>query len=141
MHPMMKRILGFSTAAVATLGAGWGWGAAGRWDTARALRSAELRNVLREGRAAVLDARLDIYNVNFGDASRHLEEARAAVNAAAVRLQQMGRGAEAAQLDPALAHISEAQRLAGQLNQDANAQAASAAHAIGDVLTTADATP
>lgn len=30
---------------------------------------------LLEGRAALLDARLDIYSVNFGDASRHFEAA------------------------------------------------------------------
>jgi hypothetical protein len=39
---------------------------------------AELRDGLLEGRAAVLEARLDIYSVNFGEASRHLEAARSA---------------------------------------------------------------
>ena len=73
---MMKRVLGIAVALLVALGAGWVWGAWGRSDTHRALRIAELRNGLLEGRAAVLDARLDIYSVNFGEASRHLETAR-----------------------------------------------------------------
>ena len=39
-----------------------------------------------------------------------------------------------ARLEPALARIDEAQRMAGQLNQDANALAADAAKLINDVL-------
>jgi hypothetical protein len=76
---MMKRILGIGVALVVALGAGWVWGASGRSDLNRALRIAELRDGLLEGRAAVLDARLDIYSVNFGEASRHLEAARSAL--------------------------------------------------------------
>ena len=57
---MMKRGLGIAVALVVALGAGWVWGAWGRSDTNRALRIAELRNGLLEGRAAALDARLDI---------------------------------------------------------------------------------
>ena len=53
------------------------WGASGRSDITRALQIAELRDGLREGRAAMLDARLDIYSVNFGEASRHFEAAGA----------------------------------------------------------------
>jgi hypothetical protein len=56
---MMKRVLAIGVALLVALGAGWVWGASGRSDLTRALRIAELRDGLLEGRAAVLDARLD----------------------------------------------------------------------------------
>jgi len=42
----------------------------------RALQTSELRGELLGARAATLDARVAIYSVNFGEASRHLEDAR-----------------------------------------------------------------
>ena len=134
---MMKRILGVGVALLIALGAGWAWGTSGRSELTRALRIAELRDGLLEGRAAVLDARLDIYSVNFGEASRHLEAARSALRAAEPRLNSLGRQADTKALELALAKIDEAQRMVGQLNQDANALAAEASNAINDVLNTA----
>ena len=131
---MIKRTLGIGVALLVGLGAGWVWGASGRSEINRALRIAELRDGLLEGRAAVLDARLDIYSVNFGEASRHLEAARSALCGAEARLNGLGRQADTKPLELALAKIDEAQRMAGQLNQDANALAAEAASAINDVL-------
>ncbi len=132
----MTRILGVGVALVVALGAGWVWGASGRPDLNRGLQIAELRDGLLVGRAAVLDARLDIYSVNFGEASRHLEAARSALRAAVARLNGLGRQADTKPLELALAKIDEAQRMAGQLNQDANALAADASKAINDVLDT-----
>ena len=121
---MMTRVAAIGVALLVALGAGWAWGASGRSDLNRALRIAELRDGLLEGRAAVLDARLDIYSVNFGEASRHLEAARSALRAAEARLNSLGRQADTKPVELALAKIDEAQRMAGQLNQDANALAA-----------------
>jgi len=59
----------------------------------------------------VLDPRLDIYSVNFGDASRRLEAARSALRAAA-RLNSLDRQGDAKQLELALTRIDEAQRSA-----------------------------
>jgi hypothetical protein len=131
---IMKRILGVGVALLVALGAGWVWGASGRSELNRALRIAELREGLLEGRAAVLDARLEIYSVNFGEASRHLEAARSALRVADARLNGLGRQEDAKRLKIALTRIDEAQRMAGQLNQDANALAADAAKTINDVL-------
>jgi hypothetical protein len=131
---MMKRMLGIGVALLVALGVGWAWGASGKSDINRALLIDELRDGLREGRAAVLDARLDIYRVNFGEASRHLEAARSALRAADARLNGLGRQEDAQRLTMAMARIDEAQRMAGQLNQDANARAADAAQTIDDVL-------
>jgi len=82
----------------------------------------------------VLEARLDIYSVNFGEASRHLEMARSALRAADARLNDLGRQEDATRLKIALTRIDEAQRTAGQLSQDANSQAADAARTISEVL-------
>jgi hypothetical protein len=131
---MMTRILGIGVALLVALGAGWAWGASGRSDVNRALQIAELRDGLLEGRAAVLDARLAIYSVNFGEASRHLEAARSALRAADAQLNGPDRQENAERLKLALTRIDEAQRMAGQLNQDANALAADAAKTINDVL-------
>jgi hypothetical protein len=131
---MAKLILGIAVALLVALGAGWGVGSSGKADLRRSLQAAELRDSLLEGRAAVLDARLDIYSVNFGDASRHLEAARTAVRAAAARLNDLGRADDATHLDVALTKIDDAQRMAGKLNQDANAVAAEAARTINEVL-------
>jgi hypothetical protein len=130
----MKLILGIGVALLAALGLGWAWGASGRSDINRALRIAELRDGLLEARAAVLEARLDIYSVNFGEASRHLEAARSALRAAEARLNGLDRQDDVTRLKIALTRIDEAQRMAGQLNQDANSVAADAAKTINDVL-------
>lgn len=131
---MAKRVLAGGVVLLVALGGGWVWGAWGRWEVSRALALAELRGGLLEGRAAVLDARLDIYSVNFGESSRHLEAARSALGAVEARLADLGREEDAAQLKIALTRIDEAQRMAGQLNQDANSRAADAAKTLDEVL-------
>ena len=129
-----KLILRIGLALLVAAGVGWAWGVSGKSNSDRGLQIAELRAELLEGRAAVLDARLDIYNVNFGEASRHFETGRTALQAANARLMSLRRTEDAQSLEAALTRIDEAQRLAGQLNQDANAVAADAAQTIFDVL-------
>ena len=130
----MKLILGVGVALVAMLGVGWLWGASGRSQIDRDLQAAALRGSLVEGRAALLDARLDIYGINFGDASRHFEAARTALRDADARLNGLGRPDEAKRVELALKRVDDAQRMAGQLNQDANALAAEAAKTIDEVI-------
>ncbi|HEV3058106.1 MAG TPA: hypothetical protein VGY48_07645 [Vicinamibacterales bacterium] len=130
----MKFILGTGVALLAALAVGWALGATGKSDINRAGQAAELQKYLLEGRADVLDARLDIYSVNFGEASRHFEAARDSLRAADARLTPLGRQEESKQLTIALTRIDEAQRMAGQLNQDSNALAAEAAKTINEVL-------
>jgi hypothetical protein len=101
---------------------------------ARALQSSELRGELLGGRAAVLDARVAIYSVNFGEASRHLEGARGLLGRAAERLKSLGRDDELKQVQTALASIDDAQRMAGKLDQSANSRAGDAAKMLADVL-------
>lgn len=85
-------------------------------------------------RAAVLDARVAIYSVNFGEASTHLENGRGLLRRADERLAQLGRVEDAALVSTALASIDEAQRLAGKLDQSANTRAGDAAKALADII-------
>ena len=129
-----KLVLGIAVGLAVALLAGWIWGASGRSDMARALQTSELRGELLGARAAVLDARVAIYSVNFGEASRHLEDARGLLSRADERLKNLGRDDEVRQVQTALASIDDAQRMAGKLDQSANSRAGEAAQMVADVL-------
>lgn len=113
---------------------GFLWGASGKSTLDRALQRSELRNELLEARGATLAARIDVYNTNFGEASRHLEDARSVAGRAVQRLDSLDRDDDVKQLQSALASIEEAQRLAAKLDLAANARAGEAAKAIEAVL-------
>lgn len=132
-----KGVLGVVAALLAALLAGWLWGASGKADLRRALQACEVRAELLAARGSVLDARLDVYEVNFGDASRHLEDARGPLRRAGEALRSLGRPEDVKRLDVAFVRIEESQRLAGQLDQGANSRGAEAARAIEDVLAAA----
>ena len=129
-----KLVLGIAVGLAVALLAGWIWGASGRSDMARALQTSELRGELLGARASILDARVAIYSVNFGEASRHLEGARGLLGRADERLKSLGRDDEVRQVQTALASIADAQRMAGKLDQSANSRAGEAAKTIADVL-------
>ena len=131
---MAKLVLGIAAGLVVALLAGWLWGASGRSEMARALQTSELRSELLGARAAALDARVAIYSVNFGEASRHLEDARGLLGRADERLKSLGRDDEVRRVQTALASIDEAQRMAGKLDQSANSRAGEAAKMVADVL-------
>jgi hypothetical protein len=131
---MTKLILRVAGGLVVALLAGWIWGRSGQSDMARALQASELRGDLLGARAAVLDARVAIYSVNFGEASRHLEDARGLLGRAEERLKSLGRDAEVKQVQTAQANIDDAQRMAGKLDQNANSRAGEAAKTLADVL-------
>ena len=131
---MTKLVLGIAAGLVVALLAGWIWGRSDRSEVARALQTSELRGELLGARAAVLDARVAIYSVNFGDASSHLEGARGLLGRADERLKSLGRDDEVRQLQAALTSIDDAQRMAGKLDQSANARAGEAAKVIADML-------
>lgn len=129
-----KLVLGVVVGLIIAGIAGWLWGAAGRSDATRALQISELRAELFEARASMLDARLAIYSVNFGQASQHLEDARALLGRAAEQLKSRGGDAEVEQVQMALLVIADAQRMAGKLDQNANSRSGEAAKIIADVI-------
>jgi hypothetical protein len=130
----VKLFLGIAVALMAALAAGWTWATWSHSGTAGALQTAELRSELLGARAAVLDARVAIYSVNFGEASAHLENARGLLRRADERLTGLGRADEAAQVKTALATIDDAQRMAGKLDPNANTRAGDAAKALSNII-------
>ncbi len=93
----MTARVGASVALLAGILGGWFWGASGRWELARALRTAEARNELIEARgeliearAAVLGARVNLCEADYAGMSRQLENARTLVGRAAARLGSPG---------------------------------------------------
>jgi hypothetical protein len=110
---------------LAVLG-GWIWGAADRLHATDALSRSGAGLHLANGRAYLLQARVDLFEVNFGDASRDLEAARAELKTAEKALDEQGRKAEAESVGKALIRIDDGQQLAGRLDQSANARLAEA---------------
>jgi hypothetical protein len=93
----MKARVGASVALLAGILGGWLWGASGRGELARALRTAELRNEVIEARsdliqarAAVLGARVNLCEANYAGMGRQLETARTLVASADARLNTLG---------------------------------------------------
>jgi hypothetical protein len=117
-------------ALLVTLGFGYLWGSSGRYPLQNALEEARAHLDLAEARGQLLDARVSLYNMNFGEASRHFEEAKPPLQRARDRYQQDGNNAAADRIAASLAHIDEAQRLAGKLDQAANSKASDALEAI-----------
>jgi hypothetical protein len=85
---------------------------------------------LAEARGHILEARVSLFNVNFGDASRHFENAKPPLRRIRERYQQLGRNAAAGSIAAALEQVEEGQRLAGKLDQAANSRANDALEAI-----------
>jgi hypothetical protein len=125
-----KLIVSAAVGVLVVLGLGYVWGASGRFSIQTSLDQARQQLDLAEARGALLEARVSLYNVNFGDASRHFEEAKAPLRRARDRYQQVGNNAAAGSIAAALEHVEEGQRLAGRLDQAANAKASDALQAI-----------
>lgn len=113
------------------LGLGYAWGASGRGAAEEALDAVREQLDLAEGRGRLLDARVSLYNMNFGDASRSFEEAKEPLRRVRDRHRTEGRRDAASAIETALQRIDEAQRLSGKLDQAANSKAAEALDAIG----------
>lgn len=125
-----KIALSFIIGLIVALGLGYAWGASGRFTVQRALDDARQQLDIAEARGRILDARVNLYNVNFGDASRNFEESKGALRRVKERYQDAGKSDAATTIDAALKHVEEAQRLAGSLDQAANAKAGEALEAI-----------
>jgi len=125
-----KLILAALVAAIITLGFGYAWGAYGRSSIQTALDEARQQLDLAEARGHLLDARVSLYNMNFGDASRRLEEAKAPLRRTHQRFVDDDKDDAARALGTALEQVDEAQRLANKLDQAANTKTGEALEAI-----------
>ena len=126
----LKLALGVLVALVVALGIGYVWGASGKPALTSALDDTKQQLDLAEARGHLLDARVSLYNVNFGDASRQFEEANAPLRRVQDRYQSEGKKAAAETIAAAIERAAEGQRLAAKLDQTANAKAAEALDAI-----------
>ena len=116
--------------ALVILGFGYVWGASGRSAMQSTLDEARQRLDVAEARGELLDARVSLYNMNFGDASRRFEEAKTPLRRIRERYADEGKTDAARSISAALEHLEEAQRLAGKLDPGANTKAGEALEAI-----------
>jgi hypothetical protein len=125
-----KLLTGIAVAVCVTLGIGWLWGASGKSSVELARQGLEERLDLSEARRAILDGRVSLFLVNFGDASRHFDEARGFIEHAQLRWRETGQAERAGRLEVVLAHARDAQRLAAALDAGAQNAADAALQAL-----------
>jgi hypothetical protein len=126
--------LSIAAALLIALLAGYLWGASGRRAAQQALKASSLRADLLAARGSIVDARVDLYNVNFGSASRDLQAAIDRLPSLADRLKTSGTPDDQQAIAQAAAKADEAHRLAGKLDAGANTRAGDAVTALDRVL-------
>src|SRR6266498_4691994 len=126
--------LWIALAVVLAAVSGWVYGWSGTRSASTELESTRLRMSLLQARLQILDARVNIYSVNFGDASRNLEYSKPSLTTARGLLEKAGRRDLVDKIDAALRSTHEAQQLASKLSQDANGRAGEAASLVNEVL-------
>ncbi len=107
---------------------GWLLGRSGRAELENIATENHMLLQIQTGVARALKARVELYNNNFGEASRYLENAKGMFIMARDHLNASNRAADAGVLDRVAGLITEAQRLAGELNTGANSK-------VGEALT------
>lgn len=122
-------LIGF-VAAIVLVGLGYAWGASGRRTVQASLDDTREALDAAEASRQVLEARVSLYNMNFGDASRQLEEAKVPLRRLRQYYVDEGRDDAVRGASSALERIDDAQRLAGKLDQAANNKAGEALEAI-----------
>jgi hypothetical protein len=125
-----RLVLAAVGALIICIGLGYAWGASGRRLVESALDDSRQHLDLAEARGALLDARVSLYNNNFGDASRRFEESKEPLRRVKDRYQDSGDSKAASSIDAALRYVDEAQILAGKLDPTSNTRAGQALEAI-----------
>jgi len=113
-----------------TLGAGWVWGRSGRSELETGLRAATERAGVAEARGLVLEGRVNLFQMNFGEAAQKFGQAVTVVERVQTELRDTRQADRATRLDPALAALRDAQRLTLALDQSAHNKAAEALKAL-----------
>ena len=130
MQRIARLVLVGVVAAIVLLGLGYAWGVSGRGELQSSLEQTQQQLDVAEARWHVLDARVSLYNMNFGDASRKLEEAKDPLRRIRQRYVDQEDDDAVRSVSAALEHVDEAQRLAGKLDQAANSKAGEALEAV-----------
>jgi hypothetical protein len=117
-------------AILVALGAGWLWGRSGRAELEATRRAAIERADLAEARAFVLDGRIHLFQLNYGEAAKRFGEAQTTVERAQAFLRDAGQADRATALDTAIAALKDAQRLSLGVDQGAHSKADEAMRAM-----------
>ena len=120
-----KAIGGMLLAVIVALASIWIWAEPRTSAVDQERRRFEQRADYEAARAETLDGRVSLFLSNFGDASKHFEGARVALEHLQMMLREVGQAERAGRIEIVLSNVKDAQRLAAQL--DANAQNAAAA--------------
>jgi hypothetical protein len=112
--------------ALTTLGAGYLWGARGRWAAEEQLATVERQAALSEARRLTLAGQVSLTRLNFGEAAGRFESARTATEAASGLAQRAGLSTAVSDLQAAGAALGEARALAAKLDQGAFGRASDA---------------
>jgi len=130
---MNKAKLGLTVllVVVAAVAAGFLWGAWGRWGVERELRDTQVRLLLAQAQGALLGARVDLAELNYGKAGGAIDRARKVMDSLAARLEQADRRDAAAAVREAMAKAGEAQQSAASVDQAAAGRVADALKALG----------
>lgn len=116
--------------AIVLLGLGYVWGASGRFTIQSTLNETRQQLDIAEARGYILDARVSLYNMNFGEASSRMEDAKVPLRRIRQRYVDTGRTDSVRNVSTAIEHLTEAQRLAGKFDPAANTKAGEALEAI-----------
>ncbi len=134
MNTTIRMTLWGIVAVLIALLAGFLWGTSGRAALATRLDDTQIGLRLAQSRADLTQARVDVFEVNFGQASRHLETAKERLRGAIELLQKRSTDAQTIKrANDAVTRLTEAQQLAGKLDQSANQRAADAGRLIDEV--------
>ncbi|HEX5214510.1 MAG TPA: hypothetical protein VFV98_03555 [Vicinamibacterales bacterium] len=126
----LKAVGAAIVAVVLSFAIGWIAGAAGRSAAERETARLQLGQDLVLVRAAVLQGRVSLFLINFGDASKQFETARVTAESVQARMRASGDTTGAGKLDAVLASLKDAQRLAASMDQGAQSAADAALKAL-----------
>jgi hypothetical protein len=118
---------------LAVLFAGYLWGASGRGAAQERAGSLEMRLQVAEAQRALAVARVDLFELNYGQASRRLEEARGTVERLAALVDRDGPGEAKPPVQEAAGYTRQAQQLLARMDQAAGSRAADALAALDRV--------
>lgn len=116
--------------AITVLGAGYLWGARGRWASEARLEVVQRQASLSETRRLGLAGQIALTRLNFGEAAGLFESARAGADALARGFEADGRSDLAREASAAAQALTDARGLAAKLDQASTGRASDALAAL-----------